>query len=85
MRKSQARASSSPPPRANPVVSATVVLLESSNADRSTCPFSVKTSMSGIESERILSTKNLTSAPATKAFPAPSRTIVVTASSALAV
>ena len=36
--------------------------------------------MSFVESSFILSTKNLTSAPATKAFPAPSRTIVSTSS-----
>ena len=39
--------------------------------------------MSSIESARILSTKNLTSAPATKALPAPSNTIVDTDSSEL--
>ena len=40
--------------------------------------------MSGNESALILSTKNLTSAPATNAFPAPSSTIVLTESSAFA-
>ena len=51
---------------------------EPASMPRPLCPSLVKSSISENESSSILSTKNLTAAPATNAFPAPSRTIVLT-------
>ena len=55
-----------------------VVWGEPSIRPRTLCPSLVKSSISENESSSILSTKNLTSAPATNALPAPSRTMVLT-------